>query len=651
MKFLTVKKTVSVLLASIIGLISFSALTAQETKFREKAWRVGINAAAQSNSACLGWQQLHNTDFNFHSPDDDIDLVDGTGWGAYIGIFGEYLSTSWWGLQFRMTYDNRSALVIDDTRTPIPSFDTKMSYLSFEPFLRIDQKLIPNLNFYAGPFLSVKLNSTYDFKYDQDQSAMESDIEVNLANSVAYGIQWGVAYDIKVSDFNYKTSMIVSPFFDWSWMANQKESVNTPDQNSLNDVWSTISYRLGIRLALEYRPEDEGLTTDAMAGNQKVFVVMPPDNTIVTKNIKGYFPIHPYVFFDKGNSQIPPRYTVLSTAEATNFKETDIANFVEGDLTVKEANVDQLMKSYYNVINIYADRMRRNPDEKLMLKSSDPDQVTAQANAQTIKDYMVNTFMIDSNRIQIVVAGLANPSGSANTETVSRGLIADENRRVVFEFNNANMLKPVPYTIRDESSIDNDMVFSISKSEMIQSWDITITGEGKSLYFGPYINYSERINPSELMTFLKSGKYNAKVTVTDLNNKVKEENLAFTLIKDSEVKNASRYLMLFEYNDANAVKSYESKIRGEIVPAIVETDRVIVHGHTDNIGTEAGNLLLSQQRADQAKRIIDEQLVKEDKNNYVEALGIGQSKNQYSFNNRYPEGRMYNRNIFVEIIK
>ncbi len=651
MKTIITNILVSVFFMSIIGLTSFNTLTAQEAKFREKAWRVGLNAAVQSNSACLGWQQLHNLDYNFHSPEDNIDLVDGTGWGAYIGIFGEYLSTSWWGLQFRMTYDNRSALVIDDTRSPIPSFDTKMSYLSFEPLFRVDQKLIPNLNFYAGPFVSVKLNSTYDFKYDKDQSAMESDIEVNAANSVSYGLQWGIAYDIKVSDFNYKTSMIVSPFFDWSWMASQKASENAPDQNSLNDVWSTISYRLGVRLSLEYRPEDEGLTTDAKNGDQKVFVMMPPENTIVTKNIKGYFPIHPYVFFDKGNSQIPPRYTVLSTAEATNFKEADIANFVEGDLTVKETNVDQLMKSYYNVINIYADRMRKNPNEKLTLKSSDPDQMTAQANAQTIKDYMANTFGIDSNRINIAVAPLDKPSGSATTETVSKGLIADENRRVVFEFNNADMLKPVPYTIRDESSIDNDMIFSISKSEMILSWDITITGEGKALYFGPYTNYSERINPSELMTFLKSGKYNAKVTVTDLNSKVTEENLVFTLVKDNEIKNASRYLMLFEYNDANAVKSYETKIRGEIVPAIVETDRVIVHGHTDNIGTEAGNLILSQQRADQAKRIIDEQLVKENKKIDVEALGIGQSKTQYSFNNRYPEGRMYNRNIFVEIIK
>ncbi len=651
MKTQAVKVTLSILLASIFGLIAASTLSSQETKFREKAWRAGLNAAVQSNSASLGWQQLHNLDYNFHSPDDNIDLVDGTGWGAYIGIFGEYLSTSWWGLQLRISYDNRSALVIDDTREPIPSFDTKMSYLTIEPLFRADQKLIPNLNFYAGPFVSFKLNSTYDFKFDKDKPEIESDIDVKSANSVTYGLLWGLAYDIKVSDYGYKTSMIVSPFFDWSWMANQKSNNDNLDQNSLNDVWSTMSYRLGVRLSLEYRPDDEGLTTDAAAGNQKVFVMMPPENTIVTKNIKGYFPIHPYVFFDKGNSQIPPRYTVLSTAEAVNFKESDIANFEEGDLTVKETNVDQLMSSYYNVLNIYADRMRKNPSEKLTLKSSDPDKMTAKANAQTIKDYLVNTFMIDSNRISIVVADLDNPSGSANTETVSRNLIADENRRVVFQFDNADMLKPVPYNIRDESAIDNDMVFSISRNAMIRSWDITITGEGKELYFGPYTNYSERINPSELMRFLKSGKYNAKVSVTDANSKVSEENLAFTLVKDNEIRNASRYLMLFEYNDANAVKSYETKIRGEIVPAIVETDRVIVHGHTDNIGTEAGNQLLSQQRADQAKRIIDDQLEKEDKNNYVQSLGIGQSRTQYSFNNRYPEGRMYNRNIFVEIIK
>jgi len=78
---------------------------------------------------------------------------------------------------------------------------------------------------------------------------------------------------------------------------------------------------------------------------------------------------------------------------------------------------------------------------------------------------------------------------------------------------------------------------------------------------------------------------------------------------------------------------------------------VIVHGHTDIIGSEAGNQKLSQERADQAKSIIDDQLGKENKKINVQAIGIGQTNMQYTFENKNPEGRMYNRNVFVEVIQ
>jgi hypothetical protein len=44
-------------------------------------------------------------------------------------------------------------------------------------------------------------------------------------------------------------------------------------------------------------------------------------------------------------------------------------------------------------------------------------------------------------------------------------------------------------------------------------------------------------------------------------------------------------------------------------------------------------------------------LKKENKNVNVKAIGLGQNKTQYTFDNRYPEGRLYNRNVFVEVIE
>lgn len=636
-------------------------LDAQDTKFRHQAWRYGISGAAQYNVASLGWQTLHGTNDNFHSPEDDITRVNGTGWGAYGGIFGTYLSESWWGIEFRICYDERNALINDDTRKPIPSFDTKMSYLSFATSFRIDQNFIPNLNIHFGPFINANLTGTYYYKADKDQAEADPEpYEISRRNIATYGIQGGLGYDIEVAKFNRKSSLYVTPFFDMSWLVNQRKSEGQPSQNSVTDIWSTVSYRVGLKLSLDYRPnakEDvaESYMYAPMSSmnlkSNNVTVEMPIDNVILTKKVNGYFPIHPYVFFEKNSQEIPSRYTLLSKAGARNFKESNVENFMRGDLTSKETNIDQLMKTYYNVLNIYGDRLRNNPNERVVLRGSDPEERDAQSSAEAVKKYLVDNFDINANRITIETDPPFKPSGSAFTEESSQMLIADENRRVKFVFNNPDMLKPVEYTIRDESSIDNYMIFSIDRGVEFRSWDVTITGEGRSMYFGPYYYNYAFVNPSELMRNLETGSYKAKTVITDKNGRKTEESIAFKLTKEREESNAIRYLMLFDYNSKDAIRSYENRIKWEIAPAIVTNGKVIVHGHTDNIGTEEGNQKISQERADEVKMIIDRQLTSENRKANTRALGVGQDIVPYSFNNRYPEGRMYNRNVFVEIFK
>lgn len=649
------KIKLSILLAILCVTMSNSLLS-QNSTFRKESWRYGANLGLQLNSVGLGWQELHGSNPNFQSPKDDIDYVDGSGVGVYAGFFGEYLSESWWGVQFRISYDSRNSLIIDNTRNPIPSFDSKMSYLVFEPLFRIDQALIPNLNFYVGPFLGVNLNGSYIYKPDKDQSSAESEVDVVGLNSMVYGLQGGMAYDIMLQNLTKRTSLFLSPFVDCSWMVNQKESQLELNQNAISDIWSTVSVRAGVRISFDYSEAQLGtqnISTSAAAIplTNKVKVIAPEDNIILTKNIKGYFPIHPFVFFDKGSKDIPVRYTLLSKAEAQNFKEEDLGDFMKGNLTVKETNVDQLMKTYYNNMNIFADRMKKNPSEKLTLIGSDPAELNGANYANTVKDYLVNTFGIDKDRIDIKVAPPRKPSGSSVTDSVFINKINDENRKVDFYFTNPDMLKALTYTIRDESSIDNDMIFKLDSNAQFRSWDITITGENQTMYFGPFASRNERINPAELMRFLESGTYNAKVEITDRAGKKSEENITFKLFKEKSIRNASRYLMIFEYNKSDAVKTYEDKIVKEIVPGIIPGNKVIIHGHTDNIGNPEDNLTLSQARANEAQTIIDRELKKNNKNVNTKAYGLGQDKTAYTFDNKYPEGRMYNRNIFVEIIE
>ena len=661
-------KIVACVLFSFLGvLMCVSSINAQDTKFRDQAWRVGITGGYQYNNIALGWQSLHQNlqtglwDDNFHSTQSGIDRVDGSGWGLYGGILGQYLSPSWWGFELRICYDERGGIVLDKTQNPIPEFDIKMSYLTFAPSFLVTPKFLPNLNFHAGFFINANLNGNYKYKPDKDQAYQEPSVDISNLNIATYGIQGGIGYDIKVADFSPTTSLILSPFFDVSWLVNQRKSTGQPNQNSTTDIWSTVSYRGGIKLMLEFRNPTVAdrveyretiirEQTPAKSKN-KVSVMMPGDNTIITRNVTGYFPIHPYVFFEKGSEEIPTRYVVLSKAEAKNFRESDLTNFMKGDLTTQETNIDQLMSTYYNVLNIYGNRMRLYPKENVILRGTTLDEYKAEVSANKVKDYLVNNFGIDPSRISIVTEPPYMPSGSEFSEEESKVMLADENRRVKFIFYNTEMTKPLVYTIRDESSIENDMLFYIDRDVEFRSWDITINGEGRSMYFGPYSYNSARINPAKLMRNLQAGNYTATVEITDKKGKKSSESVNFKLTKDTELKNASRFLMIFDYNASNPVLSYENTVKNYIVPEVVNGDRVIVHGHTDIIGSDEGNQKLSQERSETGKTIIDKELQREKKNVTVQAIGVGETPNPYTFNNRYPEGRMYNRNVFIEVIK
>gem|GEM_PF-1036058 len=677
MKHLTSKIIVSFLFAFFGGLILFGTLNAEDTKFRDQALRFGLNAGLQFNSVSLGLQNLERPYPAFQDNGGKFkDNADGKGLGVYGGLFGEYLSDSWWGIQLRASYDMRDAFIKDTTTMLFPNaddpgrktrklgaeYDSYMNYLSWELLFRADQHLIPNLNFYVGPIIAINIHGTYRYKNKEDGSETTSKVENR--NIVSYGLSGGLAYDIEISK-GEKSSFYLSPFAEASWIVNQKKSDYSSSQNSVLDVWSTLSYRFGIRASLEFRNKEvEKIVykekiiyvpypvniAEPPAG-KKVYVVMPYNNVITTKNVTGYFPILPYVFFEKGNREIPSRYIMLSKSDAQNFNESELGNFKKGDLTIKQTNINQLMLTYCNVMNVYGARMRNNPNVQLTLTGSDPEEKDGEACAIKVKAYLVDNFGIDAGRIKIVVESPRKPSGSAMTDPAFSGMIDNENHRVGFVFSNQDMYKPIPYTFMDESSIDNDMVFSISDNVQFKSWTLTITGENNTMSFGPFKSTWERINPAPLMRGIDEGKFNATVVIKLQDGSQVTEEVDFKLYKEKEYKNATRYLMVFEYNKSDAVQAYETKIREEIVPGMKAGNRVIIHGHTDIIGNETANQKLSQERADQAKRIVDDQLKRDDKKINVQAIGSGQTKMQYTFDNQLPEGRMYNRNVFVETIQ
>jgi len=123
------------------------------------------------------------------------------------------------------------------------------------------------------------------------------------------------------------------------------------------------------------------------------------------------------------------------------------------------------------------------------------------------------------------------------------------------------------------------------------------------------------------------------------------------LKKEDSKEEGLRYSILFDFDKADALASYEKFLTDVVTPLIAENSTVIIHGHTDNIGDAKYNHNLSHERAIGTQRIIESALSRAGKRNVkFESFGFGEDENLAPFNNKFPEERFYNRSVIIDII-
>ncbi len=84
---------------------------------------------------------------------------------------------------------------------------------------------------------------------------------------------------------------------------------------------------------------------------------------------------------------------------------------------------------------------------------------------------------------------------------------------------------------------------------------------------------------------------------------------------------------------------------------IPDNATVIIHGHTDIIGEEKHNLILSNGRAKDAQNILERALAGAGKKGIkFETYGFGEDTNVSPFENNLVEERFYNRTVIIDII-
>jgi len=394
------------------------------------------------------------------------------------------------------------------------------------------------------------------------------------------------------------------------------------------------------------------------------FWVNSPANIQAGRRVRETFPLRNYVFFDLGSTEIPDRYVLLKKDQVKDFKGRNLKQY---ELVVRTERIKQQLFVYYNILNILCDRMSRHPGTTIKLVGSSekgPEDGTAMA--ESVKNYMVDIFGINGKRIS--VEGLCKPKipSEKSGGILELTLLRESDRRVSiessspalleeFESDPETPLKPVDILTVQEAPVDSYVTFNVEGgNKAFASWAIEIRDDAGSVqYFGPYLREKIRIPGATFLGTRTEGEY--KVTMvgqTKHGNTVRKEvPVHMELWTQSLLVDGLRFSVIFEFDDSRSINIYRKFLTDFVTPKIPKDSKVIIHGHTDIIGEEGHNQKLSEARANDVTKILQDALARAGKNKVkIEVTAFGEDENVSPFENKFPEERFYNRTVIIDVI-
>jgi outer membrane protein OmpA-like peptidoglycan-associated protein len=565
-------------------------------------------------------------------------------------------------------YDGRKGK-FEEVTTPCncpADLSAKPSYITIEPSLRF-APFKSNFYLYGGPRFA--FNSGKSFKYqlgiNPDYPDQVADPEVKGDFSKMYksvfSMQIGAGYDIPLSSEDTQMQTVLSPFVSFQPYFGQ-------DPRSI-ETWNLTTVRVGI--ALKFGRGHEIPTTVvkapvviAVPDIDVKFSVNSPKNIPVERRVRETFPIRNYVFFDLGSTEIPDRYVLITKDKVKDFKEDRMEVFTPKHLSGRS---DRQMTVYYNVLNILGDRMGRFPSTIVRLTgASMQGPEDGMAMAESVKKYLTDIFGIDPSRIKTegrIKPRIPSeqPGGTKEFDLLREGdrrvSIWSESPEIIMEYQTGPNapLAPVQILAVQEAPLDSYVTFNAEGAkDAFSSWSVEVRDEKGALQnFGPYTQEKVSIPGKTILGAHPEGDYKVTMVGKTKSGKTvkKETTVQMVLWTPPEREEGMRYSVIFEFNDAQAIPTYEKYLTDIVTPKIPKDGTVIIHGHTDIIGDEAHNQELSLARANEVRGIIENALSKAGRTDVkFEVYGFGEDQALAPFGNKYPEERFYNRTVIIDII-
>jgi outer membrane protein OmpA-like peptidoglycan-associated protein len=591
-------------------------------------------------------------------------FASGEGKKPYASVFIEYMAFKRMGFLLNAAYDNRGGK-FKEVMAPCDcpqNLTTNLGYAAIEPSI----KLLPfkgNFFVFGGPTFLFSINKS--FKYTQlYQTDIHDDFGQITENVI--GGQAGIGYDIFLSSKDNLTQIVLTPFASY----HTKLGPTTRP----NETWEMQTIRVGLSLKIGARKKviekvdlasTDPLASGVLAKKEVEFTVKSPKWVTQTRRLQEVLPLRNSIFFDSSSSEIPKRYKQLSESAAVRFTEAQVVQEAPEDLS--EGRSARQLAVYHNILNITGDRLRSNPKSSIYLVgSSDNNPAEGKLMASNVKKYLVTKFRIDSSRITLEGRSLPLIPSEQKGAQKELKLLHQGDRRVDIISNASTLTEPignrknrdlVAYDLisMPKDLLKNQVVFTnTNASTVYEKWNLSLTNEqGEVQQFGPYVKDVAVISGNKILGNAASGTYKVKMTGTMKNGSLvtKNEEIKLQRAAENGAENGHRFSILFEFDQAKSIATYEQFLTKVVGPYLVDQAEVSIHGHTDSIGDEKYNLNLSEERAKGAQKILETYLKGfPGRKVTFESVGYGEQEAFAPFDNNLPEERFYNRCVIIDIV-
>lgn len=557
-------------------------------------------------------------------------------------------------------YNSNTGSVVLDTNN-VATRKNKVAYFEISPMFKF-YNLLPAkpLYFLAGLELGIPVTNSFTetgtFKLTDRSTAQTASVDYVIPETEIVDAKTRVALALGLGyTFEIGKQVYLSPEVSY------RIPFSTVSSNATYDTWKAPQLRFGVNLTFGFGGNDDVVDDNAHVhdaaftiNNVKTVTYDTKGNQVNVDKITleevqytELFPLVPMVFFDQNQTTPSDKSTNLILSSST------------GEFNVNTLDADAVAVNK-SVMDIIGKRLQENSAANLTITGTNDGQseksnknLSAQR-AEYAKNYFVNNYGIDANRLKVNSQGLpSKPSSVKDKDGI------DENRRVEFSSNIKDIVAPLMME-KDKQTfatpIAVEFVTDYTAEDSIETWEMNIEQSDKSLSmisgFGAPENISWTIKPNELkandipvdytLTMKsKTGKVAKKVGTIPVeffsyNRKKSEERPDKIISKFS--------LVVFDFDSPVISDNDKYILDKNVLPNIKSNSTVQIYGYSDRIGDAKYNQKLSLQRAQNVENYIKGKV----KSANFETYGLGENIKVYD--NDLTIGRQLSRTVQIYVI-